>query len=792
MKISITTFRGEAPRLTSRELPPNAAQVAINCRLQSGDLESWRQLWLTKTLTRTGAVQTIYKLNDQWISWNEQVDVARGVIAGDNTYRVFLTCPSLFATPRWTNYALATTGAEPYPVTTRPLGVPEPAAALTYVVGIDASPTGPSIDFTDSGGTIELWTISPAVLIPSVVRSSVVQTALQGNPQPSYQLEWHLTSNTDTPTFIARNFGIGGSAVVKFTSDWMVNEVSSASGNRSRLYWGVFRGESGSGFGVSIDQYSALGGWVLGIGKADSWSGGVSMLANTVGIAVTANTWWRMVIDAKANADGSTTITATVKTTADVLVATCTATLTGARGDFCGFHSTFLELPLPSYAWVDNIRVQASGATEYTAAPTATSYVFTYVNDLGEESAPSPPTITFLRPDGVTVTVTTPTVSPVDSSYGITNKRIYRAVSGATGTLFLFVAQIALATANFIDDLDDSTISNPGVPLESEDWDVPPPTLEGILSLPNGVMAGFFRNQLCLSAKGHPHAWPVKYRLTTDTDIVAIANIDNTIVVGTKSYVYTATGNDPENYSMSRPGAAQSCTSKRGMLYLDQIGVIFPSPDGYMVCSGSAGAVRNATETIFTKRQWQALDPTSVIAAVHDGVVHFFVTGTTPDAGYALDAKINGFGLIRLAYHATAVHADPIKDALYLVLDRDDEPTAGLLPLSSTKPTPTGQQIYQFDYEGEGGSDMVFRFLGKLNLLPYPAAMQRARVTAGNYTNLVVTFYGDGNQIYTKVVTSELEFTLPSADTYTEFQIELIGTSPARIASAAEDVKELD
>ena len=790
MKITIPTFRGEAPRLTSRELPVNGAQEATNCRLQSGDLESWRQFTLAKTLSRTGAIQTIYKLSTQWISWNEQVDVARGVIASDNTFRTFLTCPSLFATPRWTNFSLATTGAEPYPVTTRPLGVPEPAAMPGHNVSINPAPTSFSVDFTDDGSTIELWTISPAVLIPNIVRSSVVQTALQGNPQPSYQLEWHLTTNTDTPTYIARNFGIAGAAVVKMTSDWRVNQVGSAGGNRSRLYWGVFRGASGSGFGVSIDQYDALGGWVLGIGMADSWSGGVSMLANTISLALTADTWWRMVIDAVVNADGSTAITATVLTTGDVVVGTCSATLTGARGDYCGFHSTFLELPLPSYAWVDNIRVQGSGTTEYTATPTATSYVFTYVNDLGEESAPSPPTLTFLRPDGVSVTITTPTVSPVDASYGITNKRIYRAVTGATGTLFLFVAEIALATATFEDNLDDSTISNPGVPLESEDWDVPPATLEGVLSLPNGVMAGFFRNQLCLSAKGHPHAWPVKYRLTTDTDIVAISNIDNTIVIGTKSFVYTATGNDPENYSMSRPGVAQACTSKRGMTYLDQIGVVFPSPDGYMVCSGSAGAVLNATENIFTKRQWQALDPTSVIAGVHDGVLHFFVAGPTPDRGYALDSKPTGFGLIRLAYHATAVHTDPITDAMYLVLDRDDEPTDGLLPVAGTKPTPTGQQIYEFD--AHTTNSMVFKFRGKLNLLPYPLAMQRARVTCQDYTNVLLRLYGDGVLLYTKVITDGTEFAVPSADTYSEFEIELMGTSTVRIASAAEHVEELD
>jgi hypothetical protein len=141
-------------------------------------------------------------------------------------------------------------------------------------------------------------------------------------------------------------------------------------------------------------------------------------------------------------------------------------------------------------------------------------------------------------------------------------------------------------------------------------------------------MAGFFANQLCLSAVGHPHAWPVKYRLTTETDIVAIANIDNVIIIGTKSRVQTAAGNDPANYSMSQPGEAQACVSKRSMVYLDGYGVVFASPDGYQVCAGSAGNVKNATEGLFTKQQWQALKPATMIAAVYDGVLYFWYDTT--------------------------------------------------------------------------------------------------------------------------------------------------------------------
>ena len=769
MKVTIPTFRGEAPRLTARELPPTAAQEATNCRLQSGDLESWRQFTLTKTLSRTGAIQTIYKLNTQWISWNEQVDVARGVIAGDNTFRIFLTCPSLFATPRWTNFSLATTGSEPYPVTTRPLGVPEPTTKPTLVPGIDATPTSFSINITDSGGELATnWSVD-------VSGGGAVYENAGG-----YRLDTSASS-----ALFKRNFGTKGSSFGRVTLTFL---FPTGADDLSQINISLLarRGEIGASFAHLSQQFK--NGSPLNLMVADE-SGAPPGIMDSVFAAFSNDVVYTLVAELQLNATGVMHVTAKIYDGVTLLYS-----LAGNNnitiGDYIHFSgANALGAPVVSIIY-ENIHVEASGSSNYVAILTATNYLYTFVNDLGEESAPSPASLTVLRPDGISITVTSATTAPGDPTYAVTTKRIYRTVTGASGTAFLFVAEIPLATADYVDVLDDATISNPGVLLESEDWDVPPPTLEGLLSLPNGVMAGFFRNQLCLSAAGHPHAWPVNFRLTTDTDIVAISNIDNTIVIGTKSYVYTATGNDPANYSMSRPGAAQSCTSKRGMIYLDQVGVVFPSPDGYMVCSGSAGAVRNATENIFTKRQWQALDPTSVIAGVHDGVLHFFVTGPTPDRGYAIDSKQTGFGLIRLAYHATAVHADPITDALYLALDRDDEPTDGLLPLASTKPTPTGQQIYEFD--SHATNNMVFRFRGKMNFLPYPIGMQRARITCFDYANVVVRFYGDGVLLYTKLVTDGTEFAVPTDTSYSEFEIELMGTSSIQIASAAEHVEELD
>ena len=381
------------------------------------------------------------------------------------------------------------------------------------------------------------------------------------------------------------------------------------------------------------------------------------------------------------NTGGTKTVTAEVlDSTGTTVLGTVTATDTFVDGPNCGFVTGISDDGTPQYVTrYSGFTVNATGSTGYVPVPIAVSYVYTFVNDLGWESAPSPASDTVTRPDGVSVVVTMATTYPEDSAYAVTTKNLYRAVTGATGTVFKLVASgIPLATATYNDVLDDSELGKDV--LLSDDWDLPNPDMEGIIALPNGIMAGFFKNQLCLSAQGAPWAWPVAFRLPTDTDIVAIANIDNTIVIGTKSFVYTATGNSPDSFSMSKPGEAQSCASKRSMTYVDGFGVVFSSPDGFQVCAGSAGNVRNATSSIFNKRQWQALDPTSILSAVHDGVLHFFYDAGATQGGYALDTSSDGFGLIQLSYHATAAHVDPVTDTLYLSLSEINEPTDAALP----------------------------------------------------------------------------------------------------------------
>lgn len=583
------------PRLTPRALPDNAAQVATNARLLSGDLEAWRQFSTVHVLAMSAPVDTIYVLNGAALSWAGDVDAARGPVPGDTTFRLFLTGPAVYDVPQWTNYALATGGAEPYPVATRLLGVPAP-------------PTG-------------------------FVIANLVTHALF--------------------TFYVPASGIEPGAI--------------------------------------------------------------------------------------------------------------------------------------------------------------TDYVVTYVNDIGEESAPSlplssnsgAPTLYAISGSGdyneVGLSYPVNMESATDG-YDVVTMRLYRAATGSAGSAFRFVADIPLASFTYFDEGDDriyyyyeyqdfAADTALGEVLPSTLWDLPPANLQGLLALPNGVMSGFAGNQLCFSAQNHPHAWPVDWQLTTDTDIVAIGNIDTTVVVFTKSFLYVASGSDPSQYSMAKFEIPRAGVAKRSIAYLRNTGVVGATSLGLVAVQG-VGQMVELTETIFTYQQWQALNPSSIIAFGHNNIYFFFYDTGSVKGGYALDMSPSGFGLIALSFHATAGYNDPETDRLYLVLDQINEPTDPNLVLSSTAPTPDGRTIYEFD-SPTGSGHLVFRYRGKLNVLARPAAFQAAQVRANDFTNLVLNTYANGAQLTGAAITAESEFTMPTGNEYTVFEVEIVGTSSVRDNQFSESMDEL-
>lgn len=413
--------------------------------------------------------------------------------------------------------------------------------------------------------------------------------------------------------------------------------------------------------------------------------------------------------------------------------------------------SYMLGIPAPSTAPIGVV-----GGTPESAAALEEDrvYVVTLVSAWGEEGCPSDASNVCTVQVGETVTLTLP-ASP-SGSYNFASKRIYRSVSGTGSTEYLFVAEVSAATTEYVDSV---LAENLGEVLPSLYYEMPPADLKGLVAGPNGVMAGFSGKDVHFCEPFKPHAWPSTYILTVDADVVGLAVFDTTWLILTKSNPYLVSGTHPDNYAMVRAELDQACVSKRSIAPVDG-GVVYASPDGLFLVGG--GVSRNLTELTYSRREWQAISPSSLSGYVVDNQYVGFYGGT---AGFILDLQAGD--ITYLDWHASAGYYDPIRDALFLVTNTNS--------------------LVKFD---AAGTNKTAAWRSKAFYLPRPVSMGAGRVEAASYP---VTFkvYADGALKHTETVASDAEFRLPSGFTAKQWEFELSASVEILSAGFAEVAQEL-
>jgi hypothetical protein len=320
-----------------------------------------------------------------------------------------------------------------------------------------------------------------------------------------------------------------------------------------------------------------------------------------------------------------------------------------------------LGIPAPDNA--PGVLVLGTGGGDPTET---TTYVYTYVRTWStgttDEGPPSPASETvdvevdqYVRVSGF---------DTIDAAeYGITHIRIYRAVTAAGETSFQFVDEIDYGT----DPYDDTkAIADLGETLQSTYYDPPPPDLQGITELENGILAGFRQNEVCFCEPYQFHAWPVAYRSAIAHNIKAIATIGGTLVVGTTDHPYLITGIDPAAMSQIQLPGRYPCLSKRGMIS-SAAGVFFPSSDGLVMVSPSAGA-KIVTKTLMAKEDWESIYPDSIHAYYYSNRYFGFYRSEdkTVSGGFIINFDAGDY--TRLPYYATAGVVCGCSGALFLVL----------------------------------------------------------------------------------------------------------------------------
>jgi hypothetical protein len=263
------------------------------------------------------------------------------------------------------------------------------------------------------------------------------------------------------------------------------------------------------------------------------------------------------------------------------------------------------------------------------------AYIYTWVTEYKEESAPSPPVVVTGIQDGSWNLTDIKPPSTLDQGYAvnpgavrwITKTRIYRTVTSNQGvaTFFLVVEQDC-TLASYSDKLKDDDVSS-NAQLESYAWTPPPPDLKGLVVMWNGIIAGWRDNELWMSEPYRPHAWPVKYVLTMEYPIVGLGVSAQTLVACTVGNPVAVGGSLPEHMTTAKVALFEPCTS-RGSILSSPNGVFYISPNGLILCS--QGSAINVTKNLLTRDKWQSYTREAKLRAAWLGSAYYAFGSVSP------------------------------------------------------------------------------------------------------------------------------------------------------------------
>lgn len=274
--------------------------------------------------------------------------------------------------------------------------------------------------------------------------------------------------------------------------------------------------------------------------------------------------------------------------------------------------------------------------------------------------------ITFKRPDDYV-------------ARGITDVYIFRSAVTTTGTVsYRLVTEFpiypnapipndvtvdpATGTFTFTDNVTTLSLKETAV---NQQWDAPPDDLEGVISLRNGILAGFKDKTVYISEPNMPHAWPIMYSLQTDYEIVGLGVFGNTLVVCTKGYTFMSVISDPARMILTPIQEASPCQSRRSIVNHD-IGVLYASKHGIIFVTGNGAEL--VTKEIITDKEWQLYNPDTMRATKFQGRYAVFFDGD----GYELNGLLVDFNEANIGFQGLSTYIDTswyddVTDTTYVV-----------------------------------------------------------------------------------------------------------------------------
>jgi len=663
--VKLTRFLGESPKISSELLPDGAAQNAFNAKLYSGDLIPYRTPKLVENVGRTGTIQTLYKLtnptnnNNVFLTYLNDVDIATASAPWTTTSNTEDTEQRFYytgdGTPKVSNYDLATNGSAPYPATNGyyDLGLPLPITTPN-TVAVSFSVVSATHYERDSGNTATFYGSGNHNLRSgNIVTIRDFGTSDEAKGFNATNVEITVINATDFQYFSP------GDQTSKTANTTGRADMAGNTQIRTYVYTWVTPWDEESIPSLASSEVYIKEGQTVTVSNlpqakpsapTQNFVRGIRLYRTVVSTAATEyfllSTLWFPTATTKVKRVGSV------------------VTLT-------------LEYP---HNFIVDDRFKLSGMTtdsgsmngEFSVASIIDKYSFTFT-DSGNAI----------------------------SETADTNGTVFHDISESLDNTVRYWGD---SSYNFTDDF---LISGLSTILPSIDFDPPPTGMKGIRASHNNILIGFFDNQLCFSFPDKPHAWPERFRLTFDSDIVAVEAIQGFILVLTEEYPYQVSGNDPATMVSARIDTLYPCLSKKSVVNMGY-GVIWATHGGLASYAPSAG-ISLVTQLLHDWDTWNTtLDPATLIGHYYNG--KYFGSHSSQSFIFERDDKVGGL-LVSINYTFSAACTDYKTGVMYYIGDDQgnlyewDNKTQVLSPLEWKSKT-----IVTKDYMNLGAARVIADF----------------------------------------------------------------------------------
>lgn len=789
MAIRLANFFGTVPRVAPELLPDAAAQDAVNCKLTSGDIIPYPTPAVFASTARSGTQPTLYALRNGaayvWLSWNTQVDIATPSSEYTDEQRFYYTGDGV---PKVSTYALATSSGAPYPNSYYNLGLPLPT---TVIASAFTEFTTKSIysSSRDSNNKITVVTNAAHELrTGNTVTITGYTTRTASYDQSGYILTVTLTDHgfivgSEVPISFLSGSATSGTYPVTtlIDADQFTITVPVSATIVANYATVSFTGFNATNVKVTVVDsttftYSSVG---TQINAGAISQGSVSLDGDTT-LRTYVYTWVTPWDEESIGSEPSSDLYC--KEGITVAVSNLPTAPPSGNNFIRGIR---LYRTLSSTAGADYIRLSTmwfpTRVTHVSRASNVATIRTQYPHMLivGDRLKISAAANTSFN---VTGGVVTEVIDDNNFKMGQVASNV-TLTTDSTAVLYHDVSETLSGSARYWGDggvydfTDDFDVLNRTEFLTTDEYSEPPENLKGLVSIQNNTLAGFVGKTVYFSEPKYPHAWPIKYAITLEYDIVALATIGTRLYVLTTAYPYAIDG-VPGNMAWARLDALYPCLNRASVVKM-VYGITYATHDGLAVISSASNTVQLITAKLHSSDTWNsALNP-STISGVYYGDA-YFGSHSTGSFIFQFDERAGGY-FVTSPYTFTGAWYDTLTNRLFYTSG-----TSGVVYEWDDQTQPNSTAVWKSkvmigkDYMNLGAAKVVADFSSSTLVWGSGDTLwNNATNTWNSSESVVFELWADKSLVHTTNVIDKKPFRLPTGyrtDTY-----EVRVTSPIRV-----------